>query len=265
MNIDQRGVARPQISTAQGGCDTGAFEVGRNACQNLLLGAAADCTVFQIGAAEIDMSGASGGVIGDACIGANGKLSMSGGQFIDGLVRLAPGATLNMGDPTKVDSTESNLELNAKAALNAAENATKQACTQNVNDLKSTTTITGTGGVNVICVNKIELSGEEVITLKGGLSDTFILNVIGEFSLSSCSKILADGLPPSDVFFNVIGTGEDVKFSGGGSCSIVDGTVLAPDRKIALSLGVVNGQIISGGNISLSSSVGVGCQSLPNL
>jgi len=67
------------------------------------------------------------------------------------------------------------------------------------------------------------------------------------------------------VEYNIIGTGEQVAFSGGGGgtgcCkAIVDGTLLAPARNIALSPGLVNGQVISGRNISIVSGASVRCK-----
>jgi hypothetical protein len=43
----------------------------------------------------------------------------------------------------------------------------------------------------------------------------------------------------------------------------VDGTLLAPYRKIALSPGLVNGEIISGQNISIVSGSSVRCPACP--
>ena len=56
-----------------------------------------------------------------------------------------------------------------------------------------------------------------------------------------------------------------VVLSGGGGgtgcCkAIVDGTLLAPTRKIALSPGLVNGQVISGLDISIVSGSSVRCR-----
>jgi len=69
---------------------------------------------------------------------------------------------------------------------------------------------------------------------------------------------------PGAVEYNIIGSGEQVAFSGGGGgtgcCkAIVDGTLLAPNRKIALSPGLVNGQVISGLDISIVSGSSARC------
>jgi len=66
---------------------------------------------------------------------------------------------------------------------------------------------------------------------------------------------LSAGILPKNVLYNIIGTGPDVAFSGGGGgenccAAIVDGTLLAPLRKINLSPGLVNGEVISAMNIT---------------
>src|SRR5262249_1423827 len=103
------------------------------------------------------------------------------------------------------------------------------------------------------------------ITLTGDPGDTFIIQVTGNFALSGGSKIIAGtNVTPANVLFNVIGSGSDVAFSGGGGgadcCPTrIDGTLLALDRKIRLSPGLVNGEVISRNGITLSSGAAVRC------
>src|SRR5262249_37137419 len=66
-------------------CGTG--DNTSNNCANPILGSATGCTVLQLGGGKVDMTGPPGSVQGDVCIGPNGKLSMSGSQFITGLVK----------------------------------------------------------------------------------------------------------------------------------------------------------------------------------
>src|SRR5439155_8837543 len=61
---------------------------------------------------------------------------------------------------------------------NASQCASLLACTQNVGNLTTSMTFTGNGGLNVICINNINLVGA-TITIQGGPSDTFIFNVPG--------------------------------------------------------------------------------------
>jgi choice-of-anchor A domain-containing protein len=236
---------------------------------NPLLQEARSCTVLQLGGAKVDMTGPAGGIVGDVCIGANGKLSMSGSQFVNGRVRLATGATFSHSGSTTVGGVDQGVDLSGEiaAALTAANNASGRACTQTFVSLKNSQTIFGNGGVNVICVGSVEVASNALIILAGGLNDSFIINVTGKFKINGSDnggKILVAGeVEPRDVLYNVIGTGEDVAFSGGGGVGCckarVDGTILAPLRKIAMSPGLVNGQIISGRDISIVSGSALSC------
>jgi SdrD B-like domain/Putative Ice-binding-like adhesive domain len=236
------------------------------------LGAAAGCTVLELGASSVSITGPAGGILGDVCIAPNGKLSMSGDEYVTGAIRLGPGAQFQNSSHFAVN-VQNNVDLSAEiaAAYAAYTNAANMPCTQtfNVLDGKSVTTITGGPGINVICVKDISLSGKQLL-LTGPPSAKFIFNISGKLVLTGGGlgpQIRVDssaGLLPSAVLYNLLGTGQDVAFSGGGggvSCcaAVVDGTILAPFRKIALSPGLVNGQIISGMNISIVSGSSVRC------
>jgi hypothetical protein len=59
------------------------------------------------------------------------------------------------------------------------------------------------------------------------------------------------GLTPFNVLYNLVGAGTDVTFSGGSTDHVpnaqVYGTVLAPERSVKFTPGIVFGEIISGG------------------
>lgn len=57
--------------------------------------------------------------------------------------------------------------------------------------------------------------------------------------------MLGGGVTPSDVLYNLVGSGGSVSMSGGAS---VAGILLAPQRGISLSNSIVTGEIISGGS-----------------
>jgi len=57
--------------------------------------------------------------------------------------------------------------------------------------------------------------------------------------------VLGGGVTPSDVLYNLVGSGGSVSMSGGAS---VAGILLAPQRGISLSNSIVTGEIISGGS-----------------
>jgi hypothetical protein len=237
---------------------------------DLGLGAAAGCTVLQLGPAKVSITGPAGGIVGDICIAPNGTLSMSGDQFVTGEVHLGPGAKFSNSSGTSVNVVQ-NVDLSAEisAAYADAAAAASLPCSQSFAkvDGSTVTTIVGGVGLNVICVGDVVLGGKQV-TLTGPAGAKFILNVSGKFVLTGGGAgpqiRVAGGVQPKDVLYNIIGTGADVAFSGGGGgvdcCkAVVDGTLLAPFRKINLSPGLVNGQVISGKDISIVSGSSVRC------
>src|SRR6266516_1758279 len=77
---------------------------------DLGLGAAAGCTVLELGAAKVSITGPAGGILGDICIAPNGSLSMSGDEFITGTVNLGPGAKFSNSSHGTVNVVE-NVDL----------------------------------------------------------------------------------------------------------------------------------------------------------
>jgi uncharacterized repeat protein (TIGR01451 family) len=251
-------------------CGPMAFECGTggggntNQCANPMLKQAAGCTVLELGGYKVDMTGPPGCVQGDVCIGPLGKLSMSGEQCITGMIKLDTGATFSKsGSGTVGPVIHTNLSAEINAAIAASMDAAALPCTMTIDTLKNGMNITGNGGLNVICVKNVTLN--QPIYLNGTASDMFVFNVTGKFALTSHGSILvAGGVTRSHVLYNIIGTGEQVAFSGGGggaNCcnAVVDGTLIALQRKIALSPGLVNGQLIGGRDISIVSGASVRC------
>ena len=232
-----------------------------DSCANAALGEAQTCAVFALDGATVELTGGSQ-VDGNACIGADGELTMSGGTLVSGSASLASGAmSSSSGKATVGGGVMNDVDLSAQrdGALGAAADAAAQSCTQTFERLRGAQTISGTGGKNVICVGDVDLSGGARIILSGGTSDTFLLNVTGKFSLSGSSRIqVAGDLQPGGVLYNVEGTGPDVSLSGSGG---VDGTVLAPERHVTLSgRALVHGQVISGERIALNGGASVQCE-----
>ena len=234
------------------------------------LGAAAGCTVLQLGAAKVSITGPAGGILGDICIAPGGKLDMSGDEYITGTVHLGAGAVFSNSSGNPVNVIQ-NVDLSPEisAAYAAAANAASLPCTQSFVKLdgKTITTINGGVGLNVICVQDIVLAGTQIY-LNGPAGATFIINITGKLVFSGGGAgpqiRVTGGVQSKDVLYNVIGIGADVAFSGGGGgvnccAAIIDGTILAPSRKINLSPGRVNGQIISGKDISIVSGSSVRC------
>ena len=168
-----------------------------------------------------------------------------------------------------------NVDLSTEIinAYAMAANAASLPCTQSFAKLdgKTVSAVIGGPGVNVICVGDISLSGKQ-LTLFAPAGGSFIINVRGKFVLTGGGQgpqvRVAGGVQPKDVLFNIIGSGSDVSFSGGGGgvnccAAVVDGTILAPLRKIKLSPGLVNGAVISAKEISIVSGSSVRCPDSP--
>ena len=246
------------------------------------LGTAAKCAVLQLGNAKVSIGGSveifddflipgqppgsirgAFGIFGDVCIGPRGKFSLSGEQFVTGTVKLSPGATFansRHGSVRVLDDVDLSVEI--RDAYAAALAAALLDCDQSFAKLdgKTVTTIVGVAGLNVVCVQDVVLSGGQIL-LTGEPGAQFIINVTGKFVLAEGSagpQIRVDGfnVQPKDVLYNIIGKGPDVACSSG---AIVNGTLLAPLRKIALGSAKVNGAIISGKDIKIHSGGGVGC------
>jgi len=160
-----------------------------NDCANPLLGSATGCTVLQLGGQKVSITGPPGGIVGDICVGPFGRLSMSGEEFITGSVRLGPGATFSKSGAGTVGGVERDVDLGSEIneAIAASTNAAALPCTKTFGNLNKPLTITGNGGLNVICVQNITLSGGAIIRLDGTASDVFVINVIGKFALSGGS------------------------------------------------------------------------------
>jgi choice-of-anchor A domain-containing protein len=79
------------------------------------------------------------------------------------------------------------------------------------------------------------------VTLSGDTNDTFVINVTGRFMLTRGSKIVGAGVPASAILYNIIGDGQQVAMTGK---TRIDGTVLALELDIAVTPGIVNGEVI---------------------
>jgi choice-of-anchor A domain-containing protein len=242
------------------------------------LGGASGSSVFELGPHSVSITGPPGGIFGDISIAPLGKLSLTGSEFVTGTIFLGPGATFSDSSSGGVGAVVHNVDLSAQIVAAYAANLANAAlpCSQSFTTLdgKSVKTITGTHGVNVICVKDIVLSGTQIL-LTGPADAKFVINIRGKMAMTGGGlgpQIRVDasaGLTPSDVLYNFIGIGEDVQLNGGGGgvnccAAIIDGTLLAPFRKIALSPGLVNGEVISGLDISIVSGSSVKCPPCPS-
>jgi hypothetical protein len=115
-------------------------------------------------------------------------------------------------------------------------------------------TLTAWGNFPLSLTNLIIKHG--TLTLQGTAGTAFIINIRNQFSLSHSAKIvLSGGLMPSDVVFNLLGSGNDVVIRGK---SDLTGTLQAIYRTVRIAgNSVVTGDVIAteirisgGGNIT---------------
>jgi choice-of-anchor A domain-containing protein len=119
-------------------------------------------------------------------------------------------------------------------------------CTQTFGDITTNTTITSTGGLNVICVNSINLT-KKTLTLMGDFSgtDAFVINVTSptaDFILNGSHIVLSAGLTSDRVIFNFPGTGGSLQVYK--ASTVMNGTLLAPQRDIDINNPAVFGSVI---------------------
>jgi len=236
------------------------------------LGAAGNCTVFELGTGRVVLSGPSGSIQGDVCV-AQGKVSISQKQSISGKIELGDGASLINHSGSILGGIQRNVDLTAQinAAFAAASTDAALTCTQTYPLLDGNTlsVITGVSGLNVICVSDISLSTNHVL-ITGPADARFVFNVSGNFVLaaeSAAPQVRVDtstGLLPSAVLFNVLGAGSDVVIAGspgGANCcgAVVDGTILAPQRNVFVSPALVNGEVISAKDINIVGGSKIAC------
>ncbi len=215
------------------------------------LGTASQFAVLYIGSNTgntVQMSNPQGSVTGNVGL-LHGNLDTSG-PVINGNVYFA--GTGSVSQPARVNGmiiqnsplvTQANLD-----ARNASSMAAALAATNSTTSIHSSTTLTGGAGVNVVNLTDVVLNGGN-LTLIAPAGGSWVLNVTGGFILNGSSVLLGGGLTSNDVLIDVIGAGSDVHTTGGGNRSVINGTVLAVDRSIKLSPGLVNGRIIAGGDV----------------
>lgn len=173
-------------------------------------------------------------VNGDVGVSLNGKLDLFAPSTITGDLYLNTGARIGQhaGVIGGTTYTGQDLSLARTQLFNASSTlagwTTDAAHTYST--WNSPLTISGNGGINVLKVTgNVSLSSESV-TLTGGPSDIFIIDVLGGFDLGGSGGIVAGtGMDPSRILINIVGTGSKVT---GKVDNEVDGTLLLPYRQM---------------------------------
>ncbi|HLK10845.1 MAG TPA: PKD domain-containing protein [Candidatus Binatia bacterium] len=215
--------------------------------------------VLQLGGGNVNVTGDAGGIGGDVCVGPGGSLAVTGAQFVTGNIYLAAGDPLTKSGTGAIGPVLQNQDLSARIGdtLTAAADLAALPCTQTFARWNGPQVVVGAGGQNVICVGNVNLGGNDTVVLSGGANDTFVVKVAGKLKLTESGKIMASGVPPSAIVYDVVGSGQQVVLSsagpGGASCcsASLDGTLLAAGRAVTFGPGLVNGEVISGQSISL--------------
>lgn len=225
---------------------------------NVDLGAATQFTVLALNG-DITHSGPSGpdaapfNVTGNAGIAVSGKkFTASGSVSYGGSLYLHTGSTFNSSaqgvpQPQTGPAIDSFLTQARQDAINASQAATALGAhpTATYGTIKNNLTISQAfQGNYVFDITGISFSGNKVLTLSAPAGSSFLLNVSSQLELTSGSILVAGGLTAANVLVNYTGT-KDIKFSGGGNASRIDGTLLAPDAIVKISPGYVGGGIIA--------------------
>ncbi|HLE01223.1 MAG TPA: collagen-binding domain-containing protein [Bdellovibrionota bacterium] len=161
------------------------------------------------------------------------KLKVAGAVQIDELL-MDTGASFSQHEACSIGRRSTgNLGELEKSVLALANYASSASPTEVVQRLSRNHTFVGRGGQNVILLkDDLNISGAGSLTFSGGPADVFIINIHGEFSISGAHRFRLRGIQPSQIIFNVIGSGKPVRISGAVS---IAGTIVALDRPIFLA------------------------------
>jgi hypothetical protein len=149
---------------------------------------------------------------------------------------------------SEVDSTLASAASAASAGLAAARALSCNMGALCNTALTSSLTIdpVNDGGQNVLIVSSIRLGNRANITLAGSAGTNWVVIVTGGLTLNSASISLASELTPPN---NLIVVNGDVSTSGGlNNESSIDGVLIVPTGTVHFSPGMINGEVITGGN-----------------
>lgn len=136
-------------------------------------------------------------------------------------------------------------------ALAASQVAASLTPTLDLGDVRSDTTVTGNGGVNVINMNSVSLT-HGTFTINGGPSDIFIFNIQNEFNFNGATLAL-NGVTACQILWNLptvfASTPHVVQTAG-----FMAGTFLAPFRDFSQVQSTIDGAIIGGGMMLLNTN-----------
>ena len=190
-------------------------------------------------------------------INAASKLNQSGTVVIQGTYykfstnadSTTSGFTARGGVNTSSTGTITTAATQASAASSNLAGLTPN---QSLGTITSSATISATvPGRNVINVTGISLGNGTTLTLSGSATQSFVINVTGTSNVTFDNISLAGGLTAANVIINVL-HGDTVTDNSPGT---VNGIIMDINGSVSLTNNdTVNGEIISGNNISLSNN-----------
>ncbi|MGI9607017.1 MAG: ice-binding family protein [Acidimicrobiales bacterium] len=214
------------------------------------VGAAAGLAVLALPGAKFMMKDVDEftGVVGD--VGLGGEQDFDEG-LLTGTFLVDPSAD-NSNENSVIISggtTPTDLHLASTDAEFAAVAASALTPTHVLGDIDETSTIVATSDANVVQADKIELD-EEILTLVGDVSSSFVINVDNKFKLKNRSFIrLQGGLTSANVLINILGS-DDSSIENG---SAAVGTIIALDAKFKIKGdgATLTGSLIAGRELTL--------------
>jgi hypothetical protein len=218
--------------------------------------------LFAMSGSKVDITNPSTELGGDVGLGPHSTQNFSDGKIdVDLLVDPTANNT-HSNNVVIVGHTYSvNLAPDNADALDAASVVAALTPTRTLGNITGSTTLTsklGNNVINVISVNAIQLDGSSTLTLQGNSSDYFFINVTGKYAQTGTSAIkLTGGLQETHVLFNILGTGEQVAFTGS---SVGEGTYLAVNRDVSVSGAKIDGVLIGGMNHQIAITSGAKVQ-----
>jgi hypothetical protein len=127
--------------------------------------------------------------------------------------------------------------------------------TQTFSGISTATTITGSGGTNVIQINGDINLNDANLTLSGGPADIYVIRVTGKLALTGTASLnLSGGVKLTNVIYDFTGSTSDSINTHVND--VLNGYIVAPNLAMTLD-GIFNGEIIGGQNISLLSGATV--------
>jgi choice-of-anchor A domain-containing protein len=209
------------------------------------------------GASVVGDVGASAGTHID--LGSGAKVGPLAGtdQVVMGNIYLDPnGATVKLQaqNPASVFTRDLSQAVTDAFTLNQFDAMLTPTQTLGSVDVSSNLIISGTPGLNVISLSDLKLHGDGAeIDIQGGPNDYFVFNLTGTYSQSGKSNLLlTGGITQDHILWNFIGGGSAISIGTGNNGQLA-GVFLSPFRSFSITDTVLNGSIISGGDLKITS------------